>query len=320
MFRLHVIFDSNAYRQLSDARFQQLQALERAKAVGALASFWTIAELLSHLASTEDPSYRSAIAATRRLAVHCSTPGSERPQLNLLADSEDHLCYTLFGKTIPNREEQTKIYAILVHRVATSVSPTDLDELRPSFTELAEKLAGTERQFVTDMWNHVVRGLDPEARSWRPSDDDPDRRQRLLASINSTDGLRQAASMLVIKASNEVGIILDQRLLEEKMAFLLSVYEPPLRLYNSILKRIILDGCDVSKAGRPNWIWDIQMAFSTSPRARLAGVPVWLITDDKAILGAAREGGACHLVHRLSRYLTLLEGPDDQLAKVVAAA
>ena len=320
MLRLHVIFDSNAYRQLSDARFQQLRMLEGAKAVGAFASFWTIAELLGHLASTEDPSYRSATAATRRLAVHCSTPGGERPQFNLLADSEDHLCHALFGKTIPNREEQTKIYTSLVHRVAASVSPTDLEELRPSFAELAKKLAETERRFVTDMWSHVVKGLDPEAKSWRPSDDNPDRRKRLLARINSSDGLRQAASMLVIKAANEVGIMLDQRLLEEKVAFLLSGYEPPLRLYNSILKRIILDGCDVSKPGRPNWIWDIQMAFSTSPRARLAGVPVWLITDDKAILEAAREGGARHLVHRLSEYLTLLEGPDDQFAKVAAAA
>ena len=284
MFRLHVIFDSNAYCQLSDDRFQQLQALERAKAVGAFASFWTIAELLSHLGSTEDPSYRSAIAATRRLAVHCSTPGGERPQFNLLADSEDHLCYTLFGRAIPNREEQTKIYTFLVHRVATSVSPTDLDELRPCFSELAEKLAETERQFVTDMWNHVVKGLDPEARSWQPWDDDPDRRKRLLARVNSTDGLRQAASMLVIKAANEVGIVLNQRLLEEKVALLLSAFEAPLRLYNSILKRIILDGCDLSRPGRPNWIWDIQMAFSTSPLARLEDVPVWLITDDKAIL------------------------------------
>jgi hypothetical protein len=252
--------------------------------------------------------------------VHCSTPGGERPQFNLLADSEDHLCHTLFGRTIPNREEQSKICTSLVHRVATSVSPADLDDLRPVFVELAEKHAETERQFVTDMWNHVVKGLDPEAKSWRAWDDDPDRRKQLLARVNSTDGLRQAAGMLVIKAANEVGIILDQRLYAEKVALLLRAFEPPLRLFNSILKRIILDGCDLSKPGRSNWIWDIQMAFSTSPLARLEGVPVWLITDDKAILEAAKEGGARHLVHRMSEYLTLLEGDDDEFAKVANAA
>ena len=207
----------------------------------------------------------------------------------------------------------------MTFRVAGCSCPADIADLHPSFVEIAELVAATERQFVADMWD-IVKGLDPAAKSWKAWDCDPIQRKALLARIDSTDALHQAARMLVIKAANEISLPLDRRLCEEKTAFVVRVFETPLRLYSIILKRIISERCDVSKPGRPNWIWDIQVSLSTSPVGRLQGLPIWLITDDRAILQASREGGTRHLIHRPNEYFALLEGPAAKFDKAVATS
>lgn len=112
--------------------------------------------------------------------------------------------------------------------------------------------------------------------------------------------------MIVLKAADELKLQLDQAALEEKVNFMVTVFATPLALYNEIIQRIIMDGCDLRKKGRENWIWDTQMAFQTSPLAVLGESPIWLVTDDGAILDAASEAGAKEVVKSLVDYRAFL--------------
>jgi hypothetical protein len=69
---------------------------------------------------------------------------------------------------------------------------------------------------------------------------------------------------------------------------------------------LVADGLDLSKPKRVNGIWDLQIAFYASPGGLSGGLPVQLVTDDKAILQAALRSGAKSSVASSAAYFTSL--------------
>jgi hypothetical protein len=306
MHIMGVVFDTNAYRALSDSALIETRALEARHGIQPYASFWVAIELLAHIASPSDPKFGPARSSLKRLWNHCSRQDGDLETLLFLADSENQLCKAIFGTPIPGREKEAPIYGQLVGAVVHGQSPTDWAEYQPALDYLRGHVADIEKQFVEDMWQCVVLGIDPAAGSWRPLDGDPELRKRLAAAVKSELGMKLCASMVLLKAALELGLQLDTAELDEKIAFVMEVFATPLALYNEIVRRIIIDGCDLQTKNRANWIWDMQMAFQTSPAASLGDSPVWLITDDAAIIEAATEAGADSVVKSLADYRAFL--------------
>jgi len=283
-----------------------MQRLELKSGINAYASYLVIIELLAHIASTSDPAHRRSLAALKRLWRHCSKPVDGRETLMFLADSQNQICKALFDMRIPWRETEPPAYAAIVGTIAHSDSPADWSRYQPQLDYLKDHVAKIEDRFVQDVWQHVVLGVDPNAGSWRPLDNDPILRKRLADAVKSPLGSRLSAVMIVLNAAAELKLQLDQATLEEKVDFVMAVFATPLALYNEITRRIIMDGCDLRKESRGNWIWDTQIAFQTSPLAVLGQSPIWLVTDDGAILDAARDAGAEGVVKSLTDYRAFL--------------
>lgn len=302
MQNLAVVFDTNAYRALSDQALAELREYEVRAGVHPYASYWVVIELLAHMALKDDPDFGSAIASLKRLWTHCSVKSDDRELLQFLADSENQLCKAIFGEPIPKREAEAEAYAQIVSAVVHSKSPEAWSHYQPALDYLRDHVEDVEQQFVEDMWDHVVRGLDPSAGSWHPLHDEPELRKHLAQAITSDIGRRLCARMVVRKAALQIDRDLSQESVDAKVDFVTEVFPTPLALYNEIVRRIILDGCDLRRRNRANWIWDMQMAFQTSPAAALQGVPVWLITGDGDIRQAAAAVGADDVVKSVNEY------------------
>lgn len=163
-----VVFDTNAYESLSDPALAAMQPLELKSGINAYASYWVIIELLAHIASTSDPAHGRSVAALKRLWRHCSKLVDGRETLMFLADSQNQICKALFDMKIPGRETEPPAYAAIVGTVAHSASPADWSQYQPALDYLKCHVAKIEDQFVQDVWQHVVLGVDPNAGSWRP--------------------------------------------------------------------------------------------------------------------------------------------------------
>ena len=69
--------------------------------------------------------------------------------------------------------------------------------------------------------------------------------------------------------------------------------------------------------GGGNSAWDLKIAFHASRGGSIAGIPAILVSDDKRLLRAAREGGDERRVMPLQTYHDILSKPDEvaQLAE-----
>jgi len=302
--RLWVVFDNNAYRSLSESRFTALQACETRRGIKGLASYWVAIELLSHMADPADADFGSAWAAIRRLWRHCS----EGRNIRWLADSENHVCHTLFGAHIPNRQSEAASYGLLIGTIANAQDQTEWHHLQAALDHLASHVIGIEQQFRDDMWQYVVLSVNPQAGSWRPLDATSPLRKQLLEVFQSDRGRNLSARMIVLKAAAQLGKSLSDSELAEKTDLVRAAFPIAVEFYNAVLTRIVEVGFDLDQGSKRNSIWDLQIAFSASPAARLQGCPVWLVTDDRLLRTAATKAGAASVIRSLVEYEALVTG------------
>lgn len=304
--RLWVVFDNNAYQSLSDSRFRALYQCESGRGVRGLASYWVAIELLSHLADPADKDFRPAWAAVRRLWRHCCDDGRN---VRWLADSENHACHTLFGEAIPGRQEEAAAYGHLLGTIAHAREPSDWEPLQAGLEYLANHVRKIEQQFRDDMWQYVVLSVNPRAGGWRPLDTASPLRKRLMMVFQGDEGRNLSARMIVLKAAAELGRQLTAAETQEKTLLVRQAFPIAVEFYNSVLTAIVEHGFDLDDDTKRNAIWDLQIAYSASPAARLNGCPVWLVSSDRMLRRAAKSAGNPEITRSLSDYEGLVKGP-----------
>jgi len=115
------------------------------------------------------------------------------------------------------------------------------------------------------------------------------------------------AKAQLYKAALLTGTAVRNNEAERLSQLVLKEFKTALQLYNEILTRIVVSGCDIERKNRGNWVWDIQIAFSISPNATIENRPVRLVTSDGDIITAAHAVGASDAVLSLAQYQAVLE-------------
>jgi hypothetical protein len=87
------------------------------------------------------------------------------------------------------------------------------------------------------------------------------------------------------------------------------VLGPAIRLHNTVLNHIIRAGIDLRKPRHSNLLWDIHIAFTAAAFTCLGITPLWLITNDRVILNAARDAQMGWAVKALSDYQAEIADP-----------
>lgn len=98
--------------------------------------------------------------------------------------------------------------------------------------------------------------------------------------------------------------VLPDQDFDRKVAFVVDHFSTPLRLYRSILLRIVSTGCDLTKKNRSNWLWDIQISFAAG--CHVNTLPVQIVTGDRDIAAAATEADVGGSVLSLEQHLSRL--------------
>jgi hypothetical protein len=156
MPRLFVVFDTNLYRTLGNARFDALRAKERARGIVGIASYWVALELIAHLDSPDDPSFAASWAAIRRLVRHCTSYDGRRHIVHFIADSREHAQRLLFGRVREARpDENPTIYGELLGHISEATSLEGLNQVKSAIAAVAQKLREDEAAFRDRMW-HVA--------------------------------------------------------------------------------------------------------------------------------------------------------------------
>lgn len=312
---MFVTFDTNAYRELvygkSDSEvvstLERLLWRERHNGVQALANPFVLLELAAHLSDSCDRAYHDCRAAIRALVRHCAVDNSGVSRVAVLADSESNLCKALYGRIPPRHEETTEKLCKLATYIAQDHSEIALSRVRRGFVEIKDVVDRTEARFVSDMKHHVILGLNPGATDWEPLKHNPCLRDQVLSFLRSPASLRELAKAQVYKAALLLGIAVGNNEAERLSQLVLKEFKTALQLYNEILTRIVVSGCNIEKKNRGNWVWDIQIAFSISPNAAIENRPVRLVTSDRDIIAAAHAVGASDAVLSLAQYQAVLE-------------
>jgi hypothetical protein len=319
--RLYVVCDTNVYRSLGAERFKELRARERTHSVVAKASYWVVHELVAHLASREDPSYTRSLAAVRRLAEHCTQYDGSRTLIGFLGDTEEHIDEIILH--IPPKHDQAEAYGQLVLGIAHAASPEDSERYQSRIEEVAANVANQEEAQVS-RFQRILSSMNEQLTEklgvTDPIRQTPGLADRMAQKIESDEGMRGAAEMMVRSAAMRRSVELtleEKRELEERM---LSVFPFQLRLYNAVAARVVRQGIDMSSRRNRNWVWDWMVAFSTSVVAHVEGVAIWLITDDQLILDAAADADARGVVHTVPEYEALLALPAEEFAEAARFA
>jgi hypothetical protein len=129
----------------------------------------------------------------------------------------------------------------------------------------------------------------------------------VLSFLRSPASLLELAKAQVYKAASLLETAVGDNEAERLSQFVLKEFKTTLQLYNEILTRIVVSGCNLEKKNRGNWVWDIQIAFSISPNAAIENRPVCLVTSDTDIIAAAHAVGAGDAVLSLAQYQAVLE-------------
>lgn len=310
-----VVFDNNAYGDfaLGRTRTQLVEAVailrDRQASIGhvSLGSPIVLMELLALLSRPSSPAFLAGWNALTALTFHCeiTTPTGMTP-IGFINSFITTIAVGLFGAAPVNHNRVQQHLADLAKLVALT-SPCSVDsESQAAFEDIATHVKSVEEDFVGELFDRMVLGVNPAATDWAPLKDQQAATDAALEFLDSPDAELGFAKMQVAQAMDAIGIPEEPELLEAGAEQLLGQIGVSAALFNGILRRLATTGCDLRKRNRANWVWDMHIAMAVGPFHRVDDKPVLLVTSDQDILTAARDIGHPELATSYSEYCRLV--------------
>lgn len=312
------IGDTNFYRNLSYNDNGQLKTIHEIKDFfcnlgksesknghSSYCNPFVLLELFSHLADENDSSFEVCRRAVVGIFEHCRMGDN----LKLIADSELQMSKTLFNRAPEGNLETTEKLSILAKKIYKNPSSTNIITFKPILEEISTKIRQSEKYFIDDFREFILKDLNPDKVSWKPLKDNKEKRKRFLKALNSRQIKKSVAKAFVIKAALLVNKNIDigDQEIERKIDYILTYYQTPIELFIEILRRISTSGLDLTKKNRENYIWDLQIVFSIAKDHIINNrIPV-LVTEDKDILKAANKVNCSNQCINIQQYLELIE-------------
>lgn len=316
MENFSVIFDTNAYREFTYEyaknfsevidNMEKLVDLEKNKQIEAYLTPPVLLELLAHLANPNDMAYENCKHSVVALYLHSKFQESDN--YRIFPDSESLLAKALF-----NYENEAMIQKInelgnIAYQIYSNTQEVNMNRIRSDFETIANYVNRVKMQFVDDILIFVVLNLNPSAKDWNPLRGDTKKRREFLNYLDSGSAIHDLARMQVIKACQVANKDPKEIDINKYTKYVKKNFSAPLYLYNEILKKIAMSGCNLlqPKQRRWNWIWDMQILFGAT-MGTLNDKKVLLITTDSEMLKAAVNAGLGNNALKLKEYLESIE-------------
>lgn len=305
-----VAFDTNAYRALASVaqpeearrRARALVQAERKRGIQALAYPTVLGELIAHLGSADDPSYRTAKAALVAAVEHASVTVGDQNHHAIWVSPDIQLCKSLWGLTPKELLDSDDLLRGIAARVAHDPSEPALDQIRQDLATVARKFAAAEARFAVSMQEHLIDRIeaDARARGWTAS-----RKELLRAYVAnlSTERAREAVAMAhVLRAMSYAKVNESPSGLREKAKWVADKFPVAIALYTDLVRKIAQSGWDPATGKGPNSLWDLQVAFLLGPEHSIQRRPVTVVTADRDIYCAAVASGVGTVVMDYQQY------------------
>jgi hypothetical protein len=192
--------------------------------------------------------------------------------------------------------------------IGTQGGRSSLPSIAENLCEVAESVKRIEAVFVEDMLHYVVGTFVPNATDWRAVAQNPVARLAAQEYLDSPESLMDLALSQVDKARLLLELPSPDPARRDRAQDLIDTLGAPLRLYHRIARKIVANGCDVSKPKHRNWVWDLQIANSVGNYTVRNGMALKLVSNDAEIVAAAAEAGFATQVELLSAYSDRLRG------------
>ena len=311
MKNVAVVFDTNACRDICKSALVEDPAIEwkkydacmKARGIVSFANPYVFMELMAHLADQSDPDNIECRLAVSALYNLCSINSR---QVRILSDSEALILCALYHKTLSETEQTTqKICTLALHVVENTPGVLD-PKTEVYFREIKEHLNKVEQQFIADVWQFVVKELNPLSKGWEPLKNDKITRDAVIKLLRSELMPQTIAIGFVRKAMSQAQVVETFFEMNDKAKFVRENFPASIQLYKEILKRIVETGCNLGKKERANWIWDIQIALGVGKDIETINKPLHLVTTDGDIVSAAEDADCREYVHSLSEFKMIM--------------
>jgi hypothetical protein len=225
----------------------------------------------------------------------------------MIADVDAQVAYSLLGWRLREARE-SGFFAGLAGAVYEGGSAA-LVEHRSTLIDLRDAIASDEVRFRENIWANMVLKLIPGADAWTDLPKNREKQRVGVEEINSLEAQEITARHILSRIAERSGRTLEAKDYEARIAEILRVLGPAIRLHNNVLSHIIRAGIDLRKPKHSNLVWDIHIAFTAATFTCLGITPLWLITNDRVILNAARDAQMSSAVKTLDDYRTEIADP-----------
>jgi hypothetical protein len=188
MPRLYVVYDTNIYRGISQAEFDDLRRLERDNAVVGIASYSVALEMLHHM-TPEDGGFDSSRAGLRKLVAHCRDYVGQY-RLTFIAGLDSQIRYARFGvRRVPPEEERADI-SWLVGAFGPDEDDSAVERFKQVIANVRAYIDSEEESFIDAIWRVIKSEIAPDAQDWTAFHRARKPREMALADLATSDAER----------------------------------------------------------------------------------------------------------------------------------
>lgn len=309
----HVIFDTNAYRNLTkwkscseiDELVADLKAKEKRKRISAFFNSIVAQELLYHIADPNDASFNICLNANKALFLH----SSEGKNYNAIASHELLLQKMFWNKISPKREQTYNAIAQLSYNFAKYPYNDVIGGLQNNLNKIRISVQEAEMGFAKSFLD-FIRNTDPNSDDWQLFRKDPLNRRKFINYLRSSkSGQEISLAYIFVSYTSllEEGLIEkeSQNELRNKAQFLLENFPEPIALQKHVFECIINSNFNLYEKKRTNFLWDIVLMFYTGKRS-VNNAELIFVTSDKKMLEAAYKHDGKNSIYTLDEYLDFL--------------
>lgn len=305
------IFDTNAYRSLVGSKnenetrvyFTDLVSKEKKKNHVTILSPVVFFELMSHLADETDKNYSICHKSLIGAYIHCmGIDGNPR----ILLDFEAHLAELLYDFKYTEAYELANKWAKILCGIYVDKTGSFLIDNIQVFKDVMTFISTEETRFIKNMKENVITPIFDSIK-----EDKETFINSFKSFVEKGELKRIIAFSQFVKTVNIIGKDLKDINNDEqksKTDYIENNFGTPISLYTNLILTVVDSNgqLNIEKNKRPNLIWDFQVSFCAG-RHEVNGSPITLVTDDIAIIKAAKDAGCSDSVLKLEDYLKLLD-------------
>ena len=295
-----VIFDTNAYRELTHGKtidetinlIETIRLKEKSKNIIAIASEIVWQELFCHLADPNDKAFDNCYSAIIASYLHCKIENTTK--CRIIGDADILLTGSLFNYRDTHSESIICGFSNIIGELYQNVNWQKNDDYRNYFYSIKTATDKCENDFLNTFKDLAKQNAQRN-----------DGKRETLNALKSQQLFNNFAQFIVKrgleKAKKDINELNDDDWVRHT-EFVKSYFSAALYLGIEIIHKLIGNSnFDITKNNRQNWVWDFQMLFYISK----INVNL-LITDDKAMLDAAKAAGVGDKAIKLDEYKSLL--------------